>query len=85
MGLFSMFGGRHVADLEGQVSAVGKSQAVIEFELDGTIRHADDNFLKTVRSRTDWDLCRIKSRSARAITSMSGAGRGCPVHALGAH
>lgn len=48
MGLFSRFGGRRVADLEGQVSAIGKSQAVIEFDLDGTIRHANDNFLRAV-------------------------------------
>jgi PAS domain-containing protein len=49
-GLFSMFGGRGIADLEGegQVSAIGKSQAVIEFDLDGTLRHANDNFPKTV-------------------------------------
>ena len=41
-------GGRRAADLEGQVAAIGKSQAVIEFDLDGTIRHANENFLKTV-------------------------------------
>lgn len=33
------------ADLSGQVSAIGKSQAVIEFELDGTIISANPNFL----------------------------------------
>ena len=33
------------ADFEGQLSAIGKSQAVIEFELDGTIIKANDNFL----------------------------------------
>ncbi|MEZ4331013.1 MAG: PAS domain S-box protein [Myxococcota bacterium] len=32
-------------DLRGQVAAIGKSQAVIEFELDGTVRTANDNFL----------------------------------------
>ncbi len=36
------------ADFEGQLNAVGKSQAVIEFKLDGTILNANDNFLKTV-------------------------------------
>ncbi len=36
------------ADLEGQLSAIDKSQAVIEFELDGTIRRANQNFLNTV-------------------------------------
>jgi len=36
------------ADFEGQLAAVGKSQAVIEFNLDGTIIKANDNFLKTL-------------------------------------
>lgn len=33
------------ADLSGQISAISKSQAVIEFNLDGTILNANDNFL----------------------------------------
>ncbi len=33
------------ADYEGQISAICKSQAVIEFEMDGTILRANDNFL----------------------------------------
>jgi len=37
-----------LADFEGQLAAVGKAQAVIEFELDGTIRTANENFLSTV-------------------------------------
>jgi methyl-accepting chemotaxis protein len=36
------------ADLAGQIGAIGKSQAVIEFKLDGTIIHANDNFLRTL-------------------------------------
>ena len=36
------------ADFEGQLNAVGKAQAVIEFKLDGTILTANDNFLKTL-------------------------------------
>ncbi|MGE0566188.1 MAG: methyl-accepting chemotaxis protein, partial [Pseudolabrys sp.] len=36
------------ADFEGQLAAIGKAQAVIEFELDGKIRTANDNFLKTL-------------------------------------
>ena len=32
----------------GQLDAIGKSQAVIEFNLDGTIITANDNFLKTL-------------------------------------
>jgi methyl-accepting chemotaxis protein len=33
------------ADLAGQIAAINRSQAVIEFELDGTIIKANDNFL----------------------------------------
>ncbi len=36
------------ADYEGQIEAIGKAQAVIEFEMDGTIITANDNFLKTM-------------------------------------
>jgi len=36
------------ADLAGQIAAIGKSQAVIEFNLDGTIITANDNFLHTL-------------------------------------
>ena len=36
------------ADLEGQIAAIGKAQAVIEFTLDGRILTANENFLKTV-------------------------------------
>ncbi|MBK8159755.1 MAG: PAS domain-containing methyl-accepting chemotaxis protein [Rhodospirillaceae bacterium] len=36
------------ADLAGKVDAIGRSQAVIEFELDGTIITANENFLKTL-------------------------------------
>jgi methyl-accepting chemotaxis protein len=36
------------ADLAGQVAAVGKSQAVIQFQMDGTILEANDNFLKAM-------------------------------------
>jgi methyl-accepting chemotaxis protein len=35
-------------DYEGQIEAIGRAQAVIEFDLDGTIRKANDNFLATV-------------------------------------
>ena len=37
-----------MADLEGQIAAIGKSQAVVEFGMDGTIITANDNFLKTL-------------------------------------
>jgi methyl-accepting chemotaxis protein len=36
------------ANFTAQIAAIGKSQAVIEFELDGTIRCANDNFLKAM-------------------------------------
>lgn len=43
---------RH-ADLYGQLAAIHKSQAVIEFDLHGHILMANDNFLKTVGYRLD--------------------------------
>jgi len=36
------------ADFSGQIDAISKSQAVIEFNMDGTIIQANDNFLNTV-------------------------------------
>ena len=36
------------ADYEGQLAAISKAQAVIEFNLDGTIITANDNFLSTL-------------------------------------
>lgn len=39
---------RHNAEFEGKVNAIGKSQAVIEFNLDGTILSANENFLATL-------------------------------------
>ena len=36
------------ADVQGQIEAVGKAQAVIEFNLDGTIITANDNFLNAL-------------------------------------
>jgi methyl-accepting chemotaxis protein len=40
--------GAHVRGLEGMVAAIERSQAVIEFELDGTIIRANKNFLDTL-------------------------------------
>ena len=37
-----------LADLRGQVAAIGKSQAVIEFNLDGTVITANTNFLNVL-------------------------------------
>ncbi|MBK8158215.1 MAG: PAS domain-containing methyl-accepting chemotaxis protein [Rhodospirillaceae bacterium] len=41
------------ADLQGQVEAIGRSQAVIQFNLDGTILDANENFLSVVGYRLD--------------------------------
>jgi len=41
------------ADYAGQVAAINKSQAVIEFTLDGTIITANDNFLNVMGYRLD--------------------------------
>lgn len=41
------------ADLRGKVDAIGRSQAVIEFELDGTIITANDNFLSLLGYRLE--------------------------------
>ena len=43
----------HVADLEGRIAAIDRVQAVIEFDLDGTIVHANENFLGTLGYRLD--------------------------------
>jgi methyl-accepting chemotaxis protein len=37
-----------LADLEGQIAAIGKAQAVVEFGMDGTVMTANDNYLKTL-------------------------------------
>lgn len=37
-----------MADYAGQVEAISRSNAVIAFDLDGTIRHANENFLSTL-------------------------------------
>ncbi len=46
------------ADLAGQIAAVGKSQAVIQFQMDGTVLDANDNFLKAL----GYTLDEIKGR-----------------------
>jgi methyl-accepting chemotaxis protein len=47
------------ADLAGQIAAISKSQAVIEFELDGTVINANDNFLQAL----GYTLSEIKGRN----------------------
>jgi len=44
---------RRQAELEAQVAALHRVQAVIEFDLDGTIVQANDNFLQTLGYRLD--------------------------------
>jgi len=41
------------ADSSGQIEAIGKSQAVIHFKLDGTVITANENFLQTLGYRLD--------------------------------
>ena len=41
------------ADFRGQIDAIGKAMAVIEFDLDGTIRTANENFVGAVGYRLD--------------------------------
>jgi PAS domain S-box-containing protein len=41
------------ADYQGQIAALGRAQAIIEFELDGTVRMANDNFLSVLGLRLD--------------------------------
>ncbi|MFY8105935.1 MAG: methyl-accepting chemotaxis protein [Elstera sp.] len=42
-----------LADYQGQIAAIGKAQAIIEFALDGTILDANENFTNTVGYRLD--------------------------------
>ena len=44
------------ADHEAQIAAISRVQAVIEFNLDGTIREANENFLATVGYRADENM-----------------------------
>lgn len=50
-----------LAELDGKVDAIGRSQAVIEFDLDGTIRDANDNFLSVM----GYELSEIHGRHHR--------------------
>ena len=44
---------QRILDLESQVAAMDRSQAVIEFTLDGTILRANENFLQAIGYRAD--------------------------------
>ena len=63
MGIVS--GMRRIADLRGQVMAINKVLAVIEFALDGTIITANENFLKTV----GYSLAEIQGRHHRIFVA----------------
>jgi methyl-accepting chemotaxis protein len=51
------------ANWEGQIAAIHKSQAVIEFDLSGNVITANDNFLKTL----GWQLNEISGRHHRTF------------------
>jgi methyl-accepting chemotaxis protein len=55
------------ADLEGQITAIGKSQAVIEFNMDGTIVRANDNFLKTL----GYSLSEVQGKHHRMFVELA--------------
>jgi methyl-accepting chemotaxis protein len=44
---------QHALDMEGQMAAINRSQAVIEFALDGTVLTANDNFLTLMGYQLD--------------------------------
>jgi methyl-accepting chemotaxis protein len=62
------------ADLSGQIAAIGKSQAVIEFNMDGTILTANDNFLKAV----GYSLSEVKGKHHSMF--VDAAERGSPAY-----
>ena len=53
------------ADFAGQVDAIGKSQAVIEFSMDGIVLDANDNFLNTL----GYSLAEIRGKHHRMFVS----------------
>ena len=58
------------SDYEGQLNAIGQSNAVIEFNMDGTIITANDNFLKTLGYSS---LSEIKGKHHRTFVSSEDA------------
>ena len=63
------------ADSRGQIDAISKSQAVIQFNLDGTIITANENFLKTLGYRLDEIQGRHHSMFVEATEKQSAAYR----------
>ncbi|WP_257572640.1 PAS domain-containing methyl-accepting chemotaxis protein [Janthinobacterium sp. UMAB-56] len=58
------------AEYEGKVSAIGKAQAVIEFDMHGNVLDANDNFLAVM----DYDLSDIKGEHHRMFCEAEYAG-----------
>ncbi len=56
---------RRVADYEGQIAAINRTQAVIEFTLTGEILNANDNFLRA----TGYTLEEVKGRHHRLFVA----------------
>ena len=56
-------------DYMGQIAAIGKSQAVIEFNMDGVIQNANENFLKA----TGYTLEEIKEKHHKIFMSADDA------------
>ena len=66
----------HNVDFSGQIAAIGKAQAVIEFRMDGTVVNANENFLRAMgysrmRSRASITACSWMRRSATAPSTKS--------------
>ena len=68
-------------DIAGQLCAISRSQAVIEFEMDGTIIRANENFLNTIggatrrkKSKDGTTACSFRLSFA-AATNTSSSGR----------
>ena len=59
------------ADFEGQLAAIGKSQAVVEFDLDGTVRKSNGNFASIMGYGEGEVVGRHHSMFADAATSGS--------------
>jgi methyl-accepting chemotaxis protein len=55
------------AEFEGKVNAINRAQAVIEFNLDGTVLNANDNFLKAL----GYSLSEIQSKHHRMFCESS--------------
>ncbi|HUQ11080.1 MAG TPA: methyl-accepting chemotaxis protein, partial [Steroidobacteraceae bacterium] len=57
------------ADFAGQLEAISKSQAVIEFDMDGTVRKINDNFARTMGYTASEVVGRHHSMFADAVTA----------------